>query len=71
MKKQNLKNLSIKKNTISQITGGTSSNQQYQQQHHQQQQHQAASGFLSCVPQAPVSQRQTCQYSCIQSCYCL
>jgi hypothetical protein len=63
MKKQNLKNLAIQKNTISQITGGANANQQHQQQ--------AVSGFLSCVPQVPVSQRQTCQYSCIQSCYCL
>lgn len=63
MKKQHLKNLSIQKNTISQITGGANS--------YANQQQQAVSGFLSCVPQAPVSQRQTCQYSCIQSCYCL
>ena len=61
MRKKSLKNLSLKKNKISSLSresvaGGAL----------------AGSGFLSCAPDPPATQRQTCQYSCNKkSCYCL
>lgn len=60
MRKKSIKNLSLKKNKISNLSQETVAGGAL------------GSGFLSCAPEPLPTQRQTCQYSCVKkSCYCL